>query len=208
MQKHRKKLLSRTMYDIEGKIDGRSLYIMKNRKPTITSEQREMLKALYERNRGKMYRIAYSKLGSSEDAMDAVHEAFCRVMTDIDRISSMPPEQQGLFLDIIVRNVAVDMYRKRVNAPVPAELPEELPDSEPDTEDTVIGNISKDELIRFIKTLPDNQREILEMTCIFGISYEQAAKYLGISENTAYQRIYRARTAVRKFLKEAEDNEK
>lgn len=180
---------------------------MKKNRKAISGEQREMLRALYEQNRSKMFHIAYSKLGNEEDARDAVHETFCRIMTDIGRVSEMPPEKRGLFLDIIVRNVAVDMYRRRVKAPVPAEAPDEPRDDSPGTENTVISSISKAELIRFIGTLPESQREILEMVCLCDISYEQAAKYLGISENTAYQRIFRARSAIRKFLKEAGEND-
>lgn len=181
---------------------------MKNRKQAITSEQRELLTTLYEQNRSKMFRIAYSKLGSEPDALDAVHETFCRVMTDIGRFTEMPPDKRGVFLAVIVRNVAVDMYRKRINAPLEAEPETEIPDTSPDTESEVMSSITKQELVGFIRTLPDNQREILELICLCDIPYEQAAKYLGISENTAYQRIYRARTAIRKFMKEAENDDK
>ncbi len=178
------------------------------KKAKITNEQREMLTALYEQERSRMFRIAYSKLGSEPDALDAVHEAFCRVMTDIDRISEMPPERRGLLLAVIVRNVAVDMFRKRIKAAAPTELTDDIQDTAPDTESEAIGNITKRELVAFIKTLPENQREILELTCLCGLTYEQAARYLGISGNTAYQRIFRARTAIKKFMKEAENDEK
>ena len=179
---------------------------MKNRKPAITGEQRELLTELYEQDRSRMFHIAYSKLGNEQDALDAVHETFCRVMTDIGRFTEMPPDKRGVFLAVIVRNVAVDMYRKRVNAPIEVEPDMEIPDTSPDTESEVMSNIATRELVGFIKTLPDNQREILELTCLCDVPYDKAAKYLGISENTAYQRIYRARAAIRKFLKEAEND--
>jgi RNA polymerase sigma factor, sigma-70 family len=178
------------------------------KKEKITNEQREMLTVLYEQNRSKMFRIAYSKLGNEQDALDAVHETFCRVMTDIGRFTEMPPDKRGVFLAVIVRNVAVDMYRKRINAPLEAEPETEIPDTSPDTETEVMSGITKQELVGFIRTLPDNQREILELTCLCGLNYEQAARYLGISENTAYQRIFRARTAIKKYMKEAENDEK
>ncbi len=97
---------------------------------------------LYEQNRSRMFHIAYSKLGNEQDAFDAVHETFFRVMTDIDRIIEMPPDKRGVFLAVIVRNVAVDIYRKRVNAPIEAEPETDIPDTSPDTEAEVMSNIT------------------------------------------------------------------
>lgn len=49
---------------------------------------------------------------------------------------------------------------------------------------------------RLIRELPDSQREVLVLTAIEGLSVKEAADVLGIRENAASARLYRARQAM------------
>lgn len=170
-----------------------------------TDSERSQFMALYEENRDRMYYIAYTKLGNRFDAEDAVYEAFARAAENFGKILTIDRKKRGAYLDVIVRNVSVDMYRKRIKTPLQSEY-----DSEEiaavSLEDEVIGRLSEERLMDFILTLPPAQREILELTSFCNMAYGEAAAFLGIKENTAYQRIHRARKAILDFIKR-ESNE-
>lgn len=155
---------------------------------------------LYEENKDKMYYIAYTKLGNRFDAEDAVYEAFARAAGNFGKILEIAPGKRGAYLDIIVRNVAVDMLRRRKKQAPSVENDDEFSLCAVSLEDEVVGKIGEERLMDFIAALPETQREILELTSFCDMEYSEAAKFLGISENTAYQRIFRARKAILDFI--------
>ena len=171
-----------------------------------TDREKSEFMRLYDENKNKMYYIAYTKLGSRFDAEDAVYEAFARAAGNFKKILEISPEKRGAYLDVIVRNVAVDMLRKRKKQAVPDEPDEDFSLCAVSLEDEVVGKIGEERLMDFISALPETQREILELTSFCDMGYSEAAEFLGISENTAYQRIFRARKAILDFL-EREENE-
>lgn len=171
-----------------------------------TEKEKSEFLRLYEENKDTMYYIAYTKLGNRFDAEDAVYEAFARAAGNFKRILEIDCKKRGAYLDIIVRNVAVDMLRKRKKQALPAEPDDDFSLCAVSLEDEVVGKMGEERLMAFISALPETQREILELTSFCDMEYSEAAKFLGISENTAYQRIFRARKAILDFL-EREDNE-
>ena len=153
-----------------------------------------------------VYRIALHHFADRFDAEDAVYEAFARAAGNFKKILEISPEKRGAYLNVIVRNVAVDMLRKRKKQAVPDEPDEDFSLCAVSLEDEVVGKIGEERLMDFISALPETQREILELTSFCDMGYSEAAEFLGISENTAYQRIFRARKAILDFL-EREENE-
>jgi RNA polymerase sigma-70 factor (ECF subfamily) len=68
---------------------------------------------------------------------------------------------------------------------------------EPSTPAAQPGRIALAEMSRAIDRLPDDQREALLLVVLQGMSYEEAARTLGIPPGTLMSRIGRARTALR-----------
>ncbi len=165
-----------------------------------TEREKSEFMRLYEENKDKMYYIAYTKLGNRFDAEDAVYEAFARAAGNFRKILEIDCKKRGAYLDVIVRNVAVDMLRNRKKQAAPAEPDDNSPLCAVSLEDEVVGKIGEERLMDFISALPETQREILELTSFCDMEYSEAAAFLGISENTAYQRIFRARKAILDFI--------
>ncbi len=75
-------------------------------------EQRSLVEQIYYDCEQIMYRAAYSILHNKQDAEDAVHDAFLRIVSDIDRIASVDPGKRRNYAVIVAKNIAIDHYRK------------------------------------------------------------------------------------------------
>ena len=67
------------------------------------------------------------------------------------------------------------------------------------------GRIALGEMSRAIDRLPGEQREALLLVVLEGVSYEEAARILGIPIGTVMSRLSRARTALRMMTASGEE---
>lgn len=66
-------------------------------------------------------------------------------------------------------------------------------------EEKYITGASADELVQFVLTLPESQRQALFMYIHEKLSYSEISKILGISEDLARKRVSNARKAIKDF---------
>ena len=69
-----------------------------------------------------------------------------------------------------------------------------------DVEHTVIGNSVVDEVRRALVSLPENEREPVELAYLGGLPYREVALQLGIPEGTAKSRIRSGLSRLRRLL--------
>ena len=112
------------------------------------------------------------------------------------------------YADVIVRNVAIDMFNKN-NAHKIEELKEDVSDEAYTLglEDTVIGSVSKNELLAFILKLPVLQRDILNLKVVCELSNSEIAQKLNVSETVVRQRLFQARKSISSFLESGDIHE-
>ena len=156
---------------------------------------------------GKIYNLALRYLGSREDAMDASQEVFLRVFRFLPGFQ----EESG-FSTWIYRigvNVCKDMLHRRLKrAEQPLEVPDEedegrpvdVPDLRYDPERIMEGVELRQALSDAILALPEQQREIIILRDIRGLSYEEIALALALEAGTVKSRLFRARENLRKKL--------
>lgn len=156
---------------------------------------------------GKIYNLALRYLGSREDAMDASQEVFLRVFRFLPGFQ----EESG-FSTWIYRigvNVCKDMLHRRLKrAEQPLEVPDEedegrpvdVPDLRYDPERIMEGAELRQALSDAILALPEQQREIIILRDIRGLSYEEIALALTLEAGTVKSRLFRARENLRKKL--------
>ena len=156
---------------------------------------------------GKIYNLALRYLGSQEDAMDASQEVFLRVFRFLPGFQ----EESG-FSTWIYRigvNVCKDMLHRRLKrAEQPLEVPDEedegrpvdVPDLRYDPERIMEGVELRQALSDAILALPEQQREIIILRDIRGLSYEEIALALALEAGTVKSRLFRARENLRKKL--------
>jgi RNA polymerase sigma-70 factor (ECF subfamily) len=140
--------------------------------------------------------LAIQILGNADDAADAVHDAFARVLT---KPGAYRPDRGALkpwFLQI-VRNCCLDMLRRRRPGTVDVDS---LTDGGAGPEQT-LENSQRDRTLQVaLARLPSEQREILILRDYLDLSYAEIAEVLGIAIGTVMSRLHRARLALREEL--------
>ena len=168
---------------------------------------RDAFAALVSAYEGKIYNLALRYLGNREDAMGASQEVFLRVFRFLPGFQ----EESG-FSTWIYRigvNVCKDMLAKRAKR---GELSLELPDEEEDYRTAEVADSRYDpeaiveqadlreSLAEAIGQLPQQQREMIVLRDIQGLSYEEIGQVLSLEAGTVKSRLSRARENLRKKL--------
>ncbi|MHB9031897.1 MAG: RNA polymerase sigma factor [Anaerolineae bacterium] len=151
------------------------------------------------------YNLAYRILGDSERATDATQEAFIRCYRSLDQFRG------GMFrawLLRIVTNCCYDQLRahqRRPTTPIDDLVEdEEHSDILRDDSQTPEELLEQRELNAFLQTsldiLPADQRVIVVMSDVEGLSYEEIATALSLALGTVKSRLNRARAKLRDYL--------
>ena len=81
-------------------------------------DQRSELAEFYSKYKSRLYSIALSKLHNAQEAEDAVQEVFSRIADKPEKFFDIPSESRLAYTDVIVRNIAIDMFNVRNRVPV------------------------------------------------------------------------------------------
>jgi len=158
-----------------------------------------------------LYTLAYRIMGDSHSAADVVQEAFILAYRRLDSYRG------GNFRSWLLRiatNTAYDELRRRKRRP--ATSFEELPGSETDDGPPIPGNaptpeqvVQQEELQQAIQhcinALRDDQRLVLVLSDVEGLSYQEIADNLDMQLGTVKSRLSRARTSVRHCLQAVQE---
>ena len=157
-----------------------------------------------------VYNIALRSAASPEDASDITQETFLKAWRSLS--SFRGDCALSTWLCRIAINCACDHARAaKRHYSVSLSAPEEDGGGEFDIPVTDTAALPEEEITRreeisavrdAIAALPDEQRMIVTMRDITGLSYAEIADSLGLEMGTVKSRINRARNAVKNFLLE------
>lgn len=165
---------------------------------------RTALDALFNRYRSVAYRVAYRLLGQEADALDAVQDAFVKLLTNLDRFRGHSSFKTWLLR--IVSNSALDVGRQRKrDARIPQAPRDDPPDRfGPDDLPPADFELSRADLRMKIDAalgrLPDTQRQTFVLHVEGELSYREVAETLGISIGTVMSRLFYARQKLKTLL--------
>ncbi len=156
---------------------------------------------------GLAYNVAYRILHDPDAAADATQDAFLSAFRAMGRFRG------GSFkswLLRIVTNACYDQLRVKQRRPTSSldNLPVEADHTYylEDTSELPDEFVERQELNRVIQAgigeLPADQRMVLVLSDVQGLSYQEVAEVLGISLGTVKSRLSRGRAKVRDFLLE------
>ena len=80
-------------------------------------KEKTKFEKIYRRYRSYMFRIAFAILENPQEAEDAVHAAFMKIIENIEKISEPECIKTQSYIVTIIRNQAIDIYRRRHNHP-------------------------------------------------------------------------------------------
>lgn len=154
-------------------------------------EDEEAFERLYRQYVKLMLHTAYQILQNSEDAEDAVQTAFLRIAEHFSSVEkNICPKTANQFV-MIVRNIAIDIYRKKKRE-----------HALPLLEETVSEDFHADSLDEAMQALPQEMRDILYLHHIYGLSVKEIAKLLGLKQDAVYKRLQRAAARLKKMMEE------
>lgn len=162
-----------------------------------TQEDIDKFEMLYKKYRRKMYGIAYAILGNNEDAEDAVQNAFIKLANEFTEILQKSCNEIEAHVVIIIRNAAIDIYRRNKKVGIGNELTENIAD-EGDFSDIIIA---REMMFSVVKQLPAEYKDVLFLYVYEQRTAKETAKMLKISENDVWVKAHRAKTMLRKLLK-------
>jgi len=152
-----------------------------------------------------VFNVALRTLGHSEDAADATQETFLSAYRAIHEFRG------GSFKAWLLRiavNTCYDILRRRQRRPSTSleVVIEEggdnprLADRQVGPERAALASETLSTVEQALLTLPDEQRTIVVLCDVQGLSYEEAADIEGIAIGTVKSRLSRARARLRQFL--------
>ncbi len=169
------------------------------------------LVALYEQ---RVFSLAYRMLGEAESATDATQDCFFQAYRALNQYRG------GSFKSWLFRiasNICYDRLRYRNRRPSTSldelvETAEEtggnlltiLEDSSGDPEDISMRQETLREVAAALNLLPPEQKLVLVLSDVQGLSYEEIVQITGQSLGTVKSRLSRGRTKLREFLAKAE----
>lgn len=164
---------------------------------------KEKFTEIYEHYRDMMMQKAMSILHNTALAEEAVQESFVKIAKNIFKISSPICSKTASFIVIIVRNTSYDILRREKpdqNLSLDEEISAENIEM-PDIND-VISTVGLNFMLDVINEMDDKYRDALSLKYLYGYSNGEIAKLLGVSENNARMRIYRAKVILKAKLEE------
>ncbi|MDE5764837.1 MAG: sigma-70 family RNA polymerase sigma factor [Ruminococcus sp.] len=170
----------------------------------MTTDDSVKLRRLYELYEQPMYRIAFAVLKNPSYAEDAVSDAFERIVRKIGRIGNPESSETRSYIVKIIKNTAIDQYRRntvfyRRNQPIDEET-ERIPDSSVNVENMII----QDGVESLTENLSSSDRKIIELRFDEQMQWREVAEHLSLTEATVRKRFERAK----KKLKGELSNEK
>ena len=164
----------------------------------------EVIVRAYEKN---VYNIALRMTSDREDALDISQEAFLKAYHSLHTYRG--EGSFSVWLYRIVSNTCLDFMRSRsrrneVSLSVEDESGEtaemEIRDDSLSPERLYERKLTRESLRKGLMRLPEDQRKILLLREIQGLSYEEIARVLSIEGGTVKSRTYRARRKLCEYL--------
>jgi len=142
-----------------------------------------------------LYHAAYSITGSVDDAMDVTQSAF---LNAYEKLHTFDPA--GRFFSWLYRiavNQALNLVRRRRPA---VDLDECLPGTERDPEQAADEAEVNRRLHHALMALEPEQRALVTLKHLEGLSYREIGALLEVSEQTVKSRLFSARRRLRSIL--------
>lgn len=161
-----------------------------------SGEDKRKFEELYTSYKQTMFYVANKILRDEHLSEDVVHQAFIRILNNLDRIEIVDSNKSKAFVTVIVENIAIDFYRKRKNENrVSFDEVDIYIGDEREESDLVLSDIEE-----AILKIPVNYSSVLRLKYSQGYSNEEISKILNISEENVRQRISRGKKRLQEIL--------
>jgi RNA polymerase sigma-70 factor, ECF subfamily len=157
-------------------------------------------KEIYDAHADALFRFAFYKLSDREKAKDVVQDTFVKVWEYISANNEVLNIKALLYR--IATNAIIDNYRKKKELSLDSLLEDGFnPGDGSKAEHVLIDESEAEIVISAIHSLEDEDRALLLMRYIDGLSIKDIAQVTGQRENTVSVRIHRSLKTLKDVLK-------
>jgi len=169
-----------------------------------TEQEKNKMGELYEANKAIMLRYALKITQNQTMAEDAVHNAFLSIIKHEDKYLCLSNEDFLTRTIIIVKCKCIDILRKNKSlANLEFDFEEYADDlQELPSVERIIASEFYERIRRQLNLLDEISRLVLEMKYLLGKTYKEIGEELDLTPKHVETRIRRAKSKVRKSLKD------
>ena len=157
---------------------------------------RKAQKALYDKYSRRMMAVCLRYVKNIEDARDLLQEGFIKLFTNIHKYAG-----EGMFdgwVRKIFVNCALEQLRQQDVLRNADDIEETNYSDIPD--ESTLAQLSAEEIMAYVRSLPDGFRTVFNMFAIEGYSHKEIGEKLNISESTSRSQYMRARKLLQKMI--------
>ncbi|MBW3593233.1 MAG: sigma-70 family RNA polymerase sigma factor, partial [Actinobacteria bacterium] len=166
--------------------------------PRLGRSREASFERLYRKHVRDVYGFAYGVFGNRHDAEDVTQSTFMNAYRAFMRDEEI--ENMRAWLLAIAQNVCRQRFRTSSRRPKEVELDHEIAETFVDDDDAPTAG----EIRAAMEELAFNQRVVLVLREIEGLSYEEIADTMGITISAVETLLFRARRALREQLEAAD----
>lgn len=156
--------------------------------------------ALFDHLYPRLYRYAFARLSSEQDAEDIASETFAKVLRGLDRFKWRGNGFEA-WVFRIAKNLVIDRYRVGDREVIGDELVDTvLPVQTDGPEAGALAEEQRDELTQMIDRLPEEQREVVLLRFAGELDTHEVAAATKRTANAVRQLQFRALTNLRKWM--------
>ena len=152
----------------------------------------------------KIYSVALTYIKIPQLAEDAVQEIFLKLWKNREKLSDIQSLDNYLF--IVIRNEVFSAMRKKgPKYPVGSYLESTLEEDAPLAPVTLEAKQLKELIHAAIELLPDRRKEALKLSREKGLTHDEIAKVMGLSQQTVKNHIVKSLNFLRAYIREHGD---
>jgi RNA polymerase sigma-70 factor, ECF subfamily len=170
-------------------------------------------KSLVRRHQNRVYNTAIRIVGNADEAEEVVQETFIKVHQNLSKFRNESSFSSWMFR--ISHNICMDKLRSKQRRgfqfiqfePQHADDPElsptamnQLPDDMPTPAEQLDAVEQEQVIADSIQQLPDNQRTVVVLHDVQGLSYQEISEITGMNLGTVRSRLHYGRLKLREIL--------
>lgn len=146
-----------------------------------------------------LFAYALSILSDESDAADCIQEALTKLWENRSRLEQL--ENVEAYATVTVRNIAVStLSRRRRRYDRFSEPPPDMVDSNPGPAEVFENREEVKAVSRMLSQLPENQRKVVVMSAVSGLSNNEIKKATGLSDDNVRVLLSRGRKKLRQLF--------
>lgn len=163
-------------------------------------DNRAMQEVVYRRHYSDYMKVCLRYASCEPDAKQLLNDAFYKIFSHINQYNYDGPF--AAWMRRIVVNTCLDHVKQKMRREKKEKLVEndKLPDILRASENTALGKIGFNEIIKQIQELPEKHRTVFNLNVFEGMSHKEIAKELNISYGTSQWYLSKAKELLREKI--------